>query len=131
MITNKNLFWNITIIVENLKAIKIQLLSKDSKDSEEYATRGPFASIFGGPVARLLDQALIVGNMEQTISILAESTNQSYKTTKAALEKLEKIGFVAQTRKIGNAQAYRFLVENHLNGLLACGVEFQRNRTDI
>jgi predicted transcriptional regulator len=37
--------------------------------------------------------------MEQTITILAESTNQSYKTTKAALEKLEKIGFVAKTRK--------------------------------
>jgi hypothetical protein len=104
---------------------------KNSKDAEEYATRGPFASIFGGPAARLLDQALIVGNMEQTISSLAESTNQSYKTTKAAIEKLEKMGFVAQTRKIGNAQAYRFLIENHLSGLLACGAEFQRNRTDI
>jgi hypothetical protein len=109
----------------------MQLLSKKSKDAEEYATRGPFTSIFGGPVARLIDQALIVGNMEQTISILAESTNQSYKTTKAALEKLEKIGFVAKTRKIGNAQAYRFQVENHLSGILACGAEFQRNRTDI
>ena len=69
--------------------------------------------------------------MEQTVSILAESTNQSYKTTKAALEKLEKMGFVAKTRKIGNAQAYRFLVENHLNGILACGAEIQRNRTDL
>ena len=93
------------------EGIKIQLLNKKSKDAEEYATRGPFASIFGGPVARLLDQALIVGNMEQTITILAESTNQSYKTTKTALEKLEKMGFVAPTRKIGNAQAYRFLSE--------------------
>jgi hypothetical protein len=110
---------------------KIQLLSKESKDAEEYATRGPFASIFGGPVARLLDHALIVGNMEQTISILSESTNLSYKTTKAALQKLEKMGFVTQTRKIGNAQAYRFLVENHLSGILTCGAEFQRNRTDI
>ena len=109
----------------------MQLPRKDSEDAEEYATKGPFTSIFGGPIARLLDQALIVGNMEQTITILSESTNQSYKTTKTALEKLEKLGFVAQTRKIGNAQAYRFLVENHLNGLLACGVEFQRNRTDI
>jgi hypothetical protein len=55
----------------------------------------------------------------------------SYKTTKAALQKLEKMGFVTQTRKIGNAQAYRFLVENHLSGILTCGAEFQRNRTDI
>jgi hypothetical protein len=109
----------------------MQLQRKDSKDAEEYATRGPFSSIFGGPVARLLDQALIVGNMEQTTSILAESTNLSYKTTKTALQQLEKIGFVAPTRKIGNAQAYKFQVENHLSGLLACGAEFQRNRTDI
>ena len=27
---------------------------KDSKDAEEYATRGPFVSIFGGPVTRWL-----------------------------------------------------------------------------
>lgn len=109
----------------------MQLLDKKSKDAEEYATRGPFASIFGGPEARILDQALIVGNMEQTVSILAESTNLSFKTTKSALEKLEKMGFVAKTRKIGNAQAYRFLVENHLSELLAYGAEFQRSRTDL
>ncbi len=108
----------------------MQLPRKEPKDAEEYATRGPFTSIFGGPIARLLDQALIVGTMEQTITILAESTNLSYKTTKTALEKLEKMGFVAQTRKIGNAQTYRFLVENHLSGIIACGAEYQRNRTD-
>jgi hypothetical protein len=70
-------------------------------ENEEYATRGPFASIFGGPVARLLDQALIVGKMEQTIAILADSTNLSYKTTKEALVKLIKMGFVTPTRKLG------------------------------
>ena len=101
------------------------------RENEDYATRGPFSSIFGGPIARLLDQALIVGNMEQTTSILAESTNLSYKTTKEALEKLVKMGFVAPTRKIGNAQAYKFLVENHMSTLLECGAEYQRNRTDI
>ena len=106
-------------------------LCKQKNDSEEYATRGPFASIFGGPVARLLDQALIVGNMEQTASILADSTNLSYKTTKEAIEKLVKMGLVSPTRKIGNAQAYKFTVENHLSGLLACGAEFQRRRTDL
>ncbi len=109
----------------------MQLQRKDSQNAEEYATRGPFSSTLGGPIARLLDQALIVGNMEQTITILAESTNQSYKTTKAALQKLEKMGFVAPTRKIGNAQAYRFQIENHMSSLLACGAEFQRNRTDL
>ena len=104
---------------------------KEQSENEEYATRGPFSSIFGGPIARLFDQALIVGNMEQTITMLSESTNLSYKTTKQALEKLVKMGFATPTRKIGNAQAYRFLVENHMSTLLSCGAEFQRNRTDI
>jgi hypothetical protein len=106
-------------------------LANEKSDAEEYATRGPFTSIFGGPVARLIDQALIVGTMEQTTSILADSTNLSYKTTKEALEKLVKMGFATPTRKIGNAQAYKFLIENHMKALLTCGAEFQRNRTDL
>jgi hypothetical protein len=74
--------------------------SKDSKDAEEYSTRGHFTSIFGGPVARLLDQALIVGIMKQTVTILAESTNQSYKTTKTAYCKNSKksVSFLQQEK---------------------------------
>lgn len=105
--------------------------SEQKVDSEEYATRGPFASIFGGPIARLFDQALIVGNSEQTISLLSKSTNLSYKTTKEALMKLVEMGFVKPTRKMGNAQAYKFHVENHMSGLLTCGAKFQRERKDI
>lgn len=106
--------------------------SRDKKvDSEEHATRGPFSSLFGGPVARLFDQAYLVGNAEQTISILSESTNLSYKTTKGALMKLVEMGFVIPTRKVGNAQAYKFHVENHMSSLLACGAKLQRERQDL
>lgn len=109
----------------------MKMHKKERTEQEEYATRGPFASLFGGPIARLFDQALIVGNMEQTIAILADSTNLSYKTTKMALEKLRGMGFVVSTRKIGNAQAYKFLVENEMHDLLSCGEKFQRARRDI
>ncbi len=108
-----------------------QELKNEKNEREEYATRGPFSSIFGGPVARVFDQALLVGNMEQTISILADSTNLSYKTVKEAIAKMQKMGFIYPTRKIGNAQAFRFHVENHMSGLLACGAEIQRQRTDL
>jgi hypothetical protein len=106
---------------------------KNSKkiEAEKYATRGPFSSIFGGPIARLFDQAYIVGNSEQTISMLSESTNLSYKTTKDALMKLVNMGFVIPTRRIGNAQAYKFHVENHMSSLLSCGAQFQKERQDI
>jgi DNA-binding GntR family transcriptional regulator len=109
----------------------MKMNKEERAEQEEYATRGPFTSIFGGPVARLFDQVLIVGNMEQSIAILADSTNLSYKTTKKALEKLRKMGLVIPTRKIGNAQAYKFLVENEMHELLSCGEKFQRARRDI
>ncbi len=63
--------------------------------------------------------------------MLCESTNLSYKTTKNALMKLVEMGFVIPTRRIGNAQAYKFHVENHMSSLLACGAKFQREREDI
>lgn len=85
---------------------------------EEYATAGPLARIFGGAEARVLDQVRVVGNMEQTIATLSESTNLSFKTTQTAVKKLVGLGFMMQTRRMGNAQAYRFVVEGQLRGLI-------------
>ena len=80
---------------------------------------GPMGQVFGGPVAHVLDQARIVGNMEQTVPMLVESTGLSFKTVQKAITKLIKYGFVRRSRKIGNAQTYRFDVENDLHELLA------------
>ena len=52
-----------------METLKRRVPERERTEQEEYATRGPFASIFGGPVARLFDQALIVGKMEQTCPI--------------------------------------------------------------
>jgi len=104
---------------------------KNVASSEEaYATSGPLTAIFGNVIARVLDQSLIVGNMEQTISMLAESTNLSYKTVLSAVKKLEKLGFVKATRKMGNAQAFRFEV-NELHELLECAQNFQIKRLKV
>jgi len=89
---------------------------------------GTLTTIFGGPVAKVLDQSLYVGNMEQTISMLAESTNLSYKTVLSVIQRLERLGFIKPTRKIGNAQAYRFEVENDLHELIDCAQKFQNKR---
>lgn len=79
---------------------------------------GPFTRIFQGPTAKVLDQALYVGNMEQTIPMLAESTGLTFKTVKKAVLRLHKMGLVRQSRKIGNTQTYRFSVENDLHELI-------------
>lgn len=89
---------------------------------------GPLYSVFRGPVARVLDEARIVGNMEQTVSMLATSTRLDYKTLQGALERLIKLGLVKMTRKIGNAQAYRFNVENELHPLLEWAEELQHGK---
>jgi DNA-binding transcriptional regulator GbsR (MarR family) len=88
---------------------------------------GPFTAVFGNPTAKVLDQCLVVGNMEQTISMLAESTDLSYKTVLSVVEKFENLGFVTATRKIGNAQAYRFEVEKHLSEFIKCAQNLQVN----
>ena len=89
---------------------------------------GPLSSLFREPVARVLEEARIVGNMEQTVSMLSESTNLDYKTVKSALQHLKEFGYVSETRKIGNAQAYRFNVENELHPLLDCIAKLQHGK---
>jgi len=83
-----------------------------------YETAGPLSSIFTSPEARVLDQAFLVGNMSQTVSMLVESTGLSFKTVQKVLQRLSGKGFVAPTGKIGNARAYQFRVEGELSGLM-------------
>lgn len=93
-------------------------MEMNKKNEEESGFIGPLATIFGNPVAKVLDQTLIVGNMEQTISMLSELTNLSFKTVLSVVKNLESFGFIKKTRKIGNAQAYRFEISNDLHELL-------------
>jgi DNA-binding transcriptional ArsR family regulator len=83
---------------------------------------GPLTNLFGNPhgraIARVLDQSILVGNMEQTARMLADSTELDYKTVQSSLERLERLGLVKKGRKVGNAQTYRFNVENHLHDLV-------------
>jgi hypothetical protein len=78
-------------------------------------SQGLLYSAFKNPVARVLDEARIVGNMEQTVSMLSESTRLDYETVQSALEHLTKLGFAEPTRKVGNAQTYKFNIENQLH----------------
>lgn len=83
---------------------------------------GPLTNLFGNPqgraIAKVLDQAVLVGNMEQTVRMLADSTTLDYKTIQKSLKRLETRGLVRKSRKVGNAQTYKFTVENHLHDLV-------------
>lgn len=84
----------------------------------KYEAAGPLSSVFSSPEARVLDQAFLVGNMKQTVSMLEESTGLSFKTVQKVLQRLSGKGFVTPAGKIGNAQAYQFRVENELHELI-------------
>jgi len=89
---------------------------------------GPLSRIFRDPTARIIEEARIFGNMEQTVSMLSDATKLDYKTVKSVLKHLMDVGFVQKTRKIGNAQAYRFNVENELHTLLGWAEELQHGK---
>jgi len=73
---------------------------------------------FKNPIARVLDQARIVGSMEQTVSMLSEATKIDIDTVQSALQHLTRLGLVQPTRKVENAQAYKFNLENKLHSRL-------------
>lgn len=90
---------------------------------------GPLTGLFGNPqgraIAKILDQAILVGTMEQTIRMIADSTDLDYKTIQKSLHRLEKRKFVKKSRKVGNAQTYKFDVENDLHDLVSFARKIQ------
>jgi len=94
----------------------------------KYEEAGPLTHIFGSVEAKILDQSLLVGYMEQTIRMLSDSTGLSFKTVQATVERFVAKKFMSPTRKIGNAQAYRFNVENDLHELIAWATKYQFSR---
>ena len=104
-----------------------------SKENQrnEYFNAGPLATVLQGELrARILDQALLLGSAEFTVSGLADGTGLSYKTVKSYLQHLQSIKWVIPTRKMGNAQAYRFSVENHMSNFVKWATEYQRRRNN-
>ena len=89
---------------------------------------GALTQVFGGPTAKVLDQAMYVGSMEQTIPMLVQSTGLTYKTVKKAVVKLNRLGLVKRSRKVGNAQTYRFDVRKDLHGLIEWAERLQVDR---
>jgi hypothetical protein len=80
-------------------------------------SRSPLFTVFKNPVARVLDEARRMGNMEQTVSMLSEATKLDNETVQSAIQHLTKLGIVQPTRMVGNAQAYKFNLGNELQSL--------------
>jgi DNA-binding transcriptional ArsR family regulator len=66
------------------------------------------------PIARVLDQARIAGNVEQTVSTLSEATKLDLETVESALQQLTRLGLAQPTRKVGNMQAYTFNLDQRI-----------------
>lgn len=90
---------------------------------------GPLESIFDSSVARVLDQALVVGNMTQTVPMLVESTGLSFKTVQKAVKTLVGAGVVKGAGKVCNAEAYAFDMKK-LRRLVTDATKYQFSRSD-
>jgi DNA-binding transcriptional regulator GbsR (MarR family) len=102
-----------------------------TKKKDEYE-EGPFSQALGKiAIARVLDQSLFIGKLEFTVSILAEATGLTYHTIKSCLKHLQSINWVTPTRTLGNAQAYKFNVENHMSGIVNWAYDYQRSQLEV
>ena len=66
------------------------------------------------PMSRVLDQARMVGNVEQTVSMLSEATKLDPETVESVVQQLTRLGVAHPTRKIGNMQAYKFSIDQRI-----------------
>lgn len=115
-------------IISHTFNLKKGTLGSKGRDNSYYDA-GPLATILQGvPKARILDQALLLGNSEFTVSSLAEETGLSFKTVKLFLEHLADLRWVRPTRKMGNAQAYCFDIENNMSDFMEWANKFQKSR---
>jgi len=92
---------------------------------------GPMTMICGSAMGPVLDQSLLLGSLEFTVSTLAEATGLTYKTVKTCLDRLERMKprpWVTRTRRLGNAQAYKFNAENHMSGFIKWATDYQMSR---
>jgi DNA-binding transcriptional regulator GbsR (MarR family) len=102
----------------------VRNISTRKKRKNTHIDVGPFGSVFGSAMGRVLDQSLVLGKFEFTVSILAEATGLTFKTVKSCLKRLQDLEWVKQTRRLGNAQAYVFDVENRMSSLVNWATEF-------
>lgn len=90
-----------------------------------YATAGPLYSAFPSPEARVLDQALLVGNMKQTIGMLAESTALHEKTVEKVVREFVAKGWMKEEGDLEGEVAFCFNASNHLHELIDWAMHYQ------
>src|SRR3989344_2008272 len=74
-----------------------------------------FIRTFGDyPLIRVLDFLIYSRDFDYPLTEIAENSNVNYQTLKKIWPQLEKNGFVAHTRKIGNAELYKINENNEI-----------------
>lgn len=90
---------------------------------------GPLYTLFDDAVtAAVLDQAVIVGKMPQTVRMLSESTGFSTSLIKYSIRKLLRFNLVRRVKKNGRTVAYSFKVETTLRDLVSWATVFNLSR---
>ncbi len=82
---------------------------------KEVEDKGLFVEILGDyPLIRVLNFLLIFREYDYSLTDIAEESGVAWSTLHTLWPKLEQLGFVKQTREIGNAKMYKINTENPL-----------------
>lgn len=74
-----------------------------------------FIEILGDyPLIRVLNFLLIFREFDYSLTEIAEESGVAWSTLHTVWPKLEHLGFVKQTREVGNAKMYKLNIENSL-----------------
>jgi len=74
---------------------------------------GPLERLFNGSaLARILDFLATFREWDYSKSDIAQNSGVSFRTALRLLEKLEALGLVKQTRRVGRAQMYKLNLES-------------------
>ena len=74
---------------------------------------GPLERLFNGSaLAQILDFLTTFREWDYSKSDIAKNSGVSFRTALSLLEKLEALGLIKQTRRVGRAQMYRLDLEN-------------------
>lgn len=82
---------------------------------EQTEDKSLFIEVLGDyPLIRVLNFLLIFRDYDYSLTEIAEESGVAWSTLHTIWPKLEQLGFVKQTREVGNAKLYKLNTENSL-----------------
>lgn len=85
---------------------------RTKKTKDRAMPDGPLESVFPVASSKILDFMSTYKPWDYSITDIAKNSGVTFKTAWSEVQKLEKLGLIANTRTVGNATMYQFNTES-------------------